>query len=58
MRRLPEIVHVVYVTSEDKHLELDVYFTCKPLGQHKYFKTSKTSKSACFRVSPDLERSW
>lgn len=55
MRRLPEMEYVVYVTSKDKHLELDVYFTCKPLGQHKY---SKTSKSACSQVSPDLGRSW
>lgn len=36
------MVHVVYVTSKDKDSELDVYFTCKPLGQYKYFKTSKS----------------
>lgn len=42
MRRLPEMVHVVYVTSKDKDSELDVYFTCKPVGQYKYFKTSKS----------------
>lgn len=41
MRRLPEMVHVVCVTSKNKDLELDVNFTCKPLGQYKLFQNKQ-----------------